>query len=189
MMHGAYTHDLVPSYLEDSRLEQSSPTASWHTIWTMLQQQSGHREMAQPSPPIFSHSQMVALLGPQECHEWISKWSPTSDALCGLETETACWLWCSWGMCIFQWVGACHPCGPPYFVVFFLHVTSQYSSKLCSEHRAEWKTWEVTAGSFAWGQTWGLSLCLGGQRGLEHGSRNSRFIQPRAVGGHSDTIS
>lgn len=32
----------------------------------------------------------------------------------------------------------CTPCVP-----------SQYSSKLCPEHGAEWKTWEVTAGSFA----------------------------------------
>lgn len=44
MMHSVYTHGLVPSYLEDSRLQQTSLMASWHTIWTMLHQQSGQHE-------------------------------------------------------------------------------------------------------------------------------------------------
>lgn len=196
-MYGAYTHGLVPSYLEDSRLEQTSPTASWHTIWTLLQQPSGQHEDLSLDTERWPNHLLPSFPIPRWWHCLVPR-NAMKELASGPQPVTpwVAWKWrllagySALGMCAsFSGQALAIPAGHRTSLFSFStpRVPSQYSSKLCSEHGTEWETWEVTVGSFAWGQTWGLSLCFGGQKRLEHGSRNSRFIQPLTVGGHSQT--
>lgn len=148
-MHGAYTHGLVSSYLEDSRLEQTFPTASWHTIWTMLQQPSGQHEDLSLDPERWPNHLLPSFPIPRWWHCLVPR-NAMKELASGPQPVTpwVAWKWrllagySALGMCAsFSGQALAIPAGHRTSLFSFCtpHVPSRYSSKLCSEHGTEWK--------------------------------------------------